>query len=26
VSLGKTAGDNAKTNVVPLIEADNANF
>lgn len=26
VSLGKTAGDNAKANIVPLIEADNANF
>lgn len=26
VSLGKTAGDNAQANIVPLIEADNANF
>lgn len=26
VSLGKTAGDNARDNIVPLITADNANF
>jgi hypothetical protein len=26
VSLGKTAGDNARDNIVPLIEADNAKF
>jgi hypothetical protein len=26
VSLGKTAGDNARANIVPLIEADNAKF
>lgn len=26
VSLGKTAGDNARDNIIPMIEADNANF
>jgi hypothetical protein len=26
VSLGKTAGDNARDNIVPMIDADNANF
>jgi hypothetical protein len=26
VSLGKTAGDNARDNIIPMIDADNANF
>lgn len=26
VSLGKTAGDNARDNITPMIDADNANF